>query len=134
MMDDSATPEELEWTADTLQQAQQEDMEIKDICTWLAAAREPPRLDDVTPLSGTVRTYLQQWPVLQLRDGILHRRWETADELQTIWQWIPPVLYRRGLIQLTHEGMTGGHLGIARTQNPATEADLLGELEGRCTT
>ena len=51
-MDDSATPEQLDWTAETLQQAQQEDMEIKDICACLAAARESPRLEDATPLSG----------------------------------------------------------------------------------
>ena len=31
-MDDSATPEQLDWTAQTLQLAQQEDMEIKDMC------------------------------------------------------------------------------------------------------
>ena len=61
-----------DWTAETLQQAQQADMEIKDICAWLAAARKLPRLEDVTPLSGTVRTYLQQRPALQLRDGLHH--------------------------------------------------------------
>ena len=56
--DDCATPEQLNWTAEALQQAQQEDVEIIDIDVWFAAAREPPRLEDVLPLSGTVRTYV----------------------------------------------------------------------------
>ena len=54
-MDDSATPEQLNWTADT-HQAQPEDMDIKHIFAWLDAAQDPLRLEDVTPLRGTVRT------------------------------------------------------------------------------
>ena len=48
-MDDSATPEQLDWTAETLQQAQQKYMEIKEICAWLAVAWDQPRLEDATP-------------------------------------------------------------------------------------
>ena len=55
-MDDSATPEQLDWTMEALQQARQEDMEIKDICALLAAAREPPRFEDVTRSAATCGT------------------------------------------------------------------------------
>ena len=58
--------------AEALQKVQQEDMKIKGICVWLAVARQAEV--HVMLLSGTVLTYLQQWPALQLRDGLLHRR------------------------------------------------------------
>ena len=109
-------PEELNWASEAMLAAQAEDAEIKDLCGWLQNSSQPPALGDVQPLSGTMKTYLQQWPVLRLREGLLRWRWESADGLQVVWQWIPPVKYRNALIQLTHDGMTGGHLGIARTQ------------------
>ena len=109
-------PEELNWTSEAMLAAQAEDAKIKDLCGWLQDSSQPPALGDVQPLSGTMKTYLQQWPVLRLREGLSHRRWKSADGLQVVWQWIPPVKYRNALIQLTHGGMTGGHLGIARTQ------------------
>ena len=93
-------------------EAQNGDPELKDACLWLSASSERPKMEE----SGAARTYLQQWQVLQLRDGLLHRRWASTDGLQVVWQWIPPVRYRRALIQLTHGGMTSGHLGVARTQ------------------
>ena len=55
-MDDSATPEQLDWTADTHQQAQPEDMDIKYIFAWLDVAQDPLRLEDVTPLRGMMST------------------------------------------------------------------------------
>ena len=73
-------------------------------------------MEDVSPLGGNRRTYLRQWSVLKLREGLLHRRWESADGFQVVWQWIPPVKYRGAIIQLAHGGMTKGHLGVARIQ------------------
>ena len=114
--DDDLTPEKLDWSVEMLEEAQNGDPELKDVCLWLSASSEPPKMEEITPLRGVTRTYSQQWPVLQLRDRLLHRQWVSTDGLQVIWQSIPPVRYGRALIQLTHGGITGGHLGVARTQ------------------
>ena len=108
--------EELDWASEAMLAAQAEKVEIKDLCGWLHDSSQPPALGDVQPPSGTMKTYLQQWSMLRLREGLLHRRWESADGLQVVCQRIPPVKYRNALIQLTHGGMTEGRLGIARTQ------------------
>ena len=92
--DDELTPEQLDWSVETLKEAQNGDPKLKDVCLWLSASSKPPKMEEITPLSGATRTYLQQWPVLQLRDGLLHRRWVSTDGLQVTWQWIPPVRYR----------------------------------------
>ena len=94
--------EELDWSTQALIEAQMEDTYIKDLCGWIQTASEPPAIEDVSSLSGTTRTYLRQWSVLTLREGLLHRRWESADGLQVVWQWIPPVKYRVAIIQLAH--------------------------------
>ena len=109
-------PEELDCSTDAMLAAQGEGTEIKNVCHWMEISPKPPVLKNVLPLSGIVRTYLRQWPVLTLRDGLLHRRWESADGLHVVWQWVPHVRYRSALIQLSHGGMTGGHQGVARTQ------------------
>ena len=109
-------PEALDWSTQALIRAQMEDAEIKDLCGWIQIASKPPAVEDVLPLSGTTSTYMRQWSVLKLREGLLHRRWKSADGSQVVWQWIPPVKYRSAIIQLAHSGMNGGHLGVARTQ------------------
>ena len=62
--DDELTPEHLDWSVEMLEKAQNEDPELKDVCLWLSASSEPPKIEKITPLSSAVRTYLQQWPVL----------------------------------------------------------------------
>ena len=54
----SYQPEELDWSTDATLAAQREDTEIKDVCHWMEISPEPPVLENVLPLSGTVRTYL----------------------------------------------------------------------------
>jgi len=56
-----------------------------------------------------------QWDRLVKRNGMLYRRWVSADGLQTRWQWIPPKVKRDLLMKMCHHGMTGGHLGIRKT-------------------
>ena len=55
-------PEELDWSTDTMLAVQGEDTEIKDVCHWIEISPEPSVLENVLPLSGTVRTYLRHFP------------------------------------------------------------------------
>ena len=61
-----------------------EDAEIRDLCGWMQTASKPPAVEDVSPLSGTTRKYQRQWSVLKLREGLLHRRWESVDGFQVV--------------------------------------------------
>ena len=57
--DDELTPEQLDWSVETLEEAQNGDPELKDVCLWLSASSDPPKMKEITPLSGATRTYLQ---------------------------------------------------------------------------
>ena len=92
-MVDELTQEQLDWSVETLEETQNGDPELKHVCLCLSASSEPPKMEEIIPLSGATRTYLQQLPVLQLRDRLLRRRYVSTDGLQVIWRWIPPVRY-----------------------------------------
>jgi len=102
---------------------------------------EPPSYELVRPLSGTIKTLIAQWPQLQLRNDVLYRVWLNTESGQVErWQLIPPPNRRNNLIQLSHTGMTGGHLGLRRTSAqlrkrvywPSWKDDVQREIN-RCT-
>ena len=52
----------MDLTVEALLQAQKTDAELKKhlrLVGWLAASQELPKLEEVTPLSGGMRTHLQ---------------------------------------------------------------------------
>src|SRR5664279_3778574 len=76
---------------------------------------EKPGWEDVALKSQDVKTLWGQWTRLAIRNGLLKRRFETADGLSERWQVVWPKTMRTELLQVAHGGMTGGHLGRRRT-------------------
>lgn len=72
-----------------------------------------------------IKTLVAQWPQLAICNGLLTRKWlsadNTADSVNNDIRWhqlIPPPQRRAALIQLCHTGMTGGHLGLTLGGTP----------------
>ena len=105
-----------DWDSSTLIREQRSDPELGWIVTRLLASDVCPKYDELRPLSGFVKTLVAQWPQLTLRDDLLCRAWLNKDTAQIErYQLIPPPARRATLVALSHEGMTGGHLGMRRT-------------------
>ena len=66
--------------------------------------------------SSTTKALWHQWSRLCLREGVLYRKFWSADGLSTSLQLVVPYQYRMEFIRLAHENMTGGHLGRRRTE------------------
>src|SRR6218665_970279 len=82
------------------------------IIRWKTEQEQEPSVDEVRPKSAVVKTLVAQWPQLKAMDGLLVREWLHADGSCPRWlQLIPPPERRNDLIRLSHEGMTGGHMG-----------------------
>ena len=92
--------------------AQQGDSDITPILGWLETSLEAPKKQEVAECGLATQIYIQQWDVLRLRDGVLYRRWESADELRVIHQLVLPHSHRRVVIQTAHGQ---GNFGIERT-------------------
>ena len=58
---------------------------------------------------------MNQWPRLQIRNGILCHRYESVDGLSVEWQVVLPTNLRRQFLTAIHTGMSAGHLARRRT-------------------
>ena len=72
---------------------------------------------EIVGLDKFTKNLWNQWDRLSVVDGVLYRKWVSADGLQQRWQLVPPKSVQNMLIKWAHTGMTGGHLGIKRTQH-----------------
>jgi transposase InsO family protein/predicted aspartyl protease len=104
------------WTEDSLKEAQQQDSEIGPVYAALLKSSEQPSKSEIMLWSRESKMLWYQWPRLSLRDGILCRRWDEPEALIGSWQLVIPVQFRQDLFQRAHGGMTGGHLGLKKTE------------------
>ena len=74
-----------------------------------------PPWESVALASYDVKTLWAQWPRLQIKDGLLKRRFESPDGLSVHWQVVWPSTLRAEFLRLAHGGMTGGHFGRRRS-------------------
>ena len=65
--------------------------------------------------SENVKTLWASWPRLAVRDGLLKRRFESADGTTVRWQIVWPQVLIEDFMKIAHGRMTGGHLGRHRT-------------------
>ena len=73
----------------------------------LQSSQVKPRWEDVALKSTDVKTLWRMWSQLSIRDGLLKRRFESAD--------IDVLEFREGFLSVAHGGMVGGQLGRTKT-------------------
>ncbi|CAK1594350.1 unnamed protein product [Parnassius mnemosyne] len=103
-----------EWK-DSLQDAQQEDSDIKPILEWIKASAPKPKWSDVSAMSSTTKSYWVQWDNLLIQDGVLCRKWENGRGDRCHLQMVVPKAKVPDVLQLYHSGCSGGHMGVKRT-------------------
>lgn len=103
-----------EWK-ETLQQAQQNDSDIKPIFEWVKAGAPKPKWSDVAAMSSITKSYWAQWNSLVIQDGVLCRKWENARGDSCHLQMVVPKAKVPDVLRLYHDGCSGGHMGVKRT-------------------
>ena len=104
-----------------MRQLQKEDPDVGVVMeAWENGSK--PSEDVQKAQSTTARRLLQLWDQLLVRDGILYRRWESADGSRSVLQLVLPRSERKRVLHELHAGATGGHLG---------ETKVLGKLKER---
>ena len=94
---------------------QQEDQDISFVMKLMEDNVSKPSWKDVALSSHVVKTLWTQWLRLAIKDGLLKRRFESADGKSVQWQVVMPVSLRSEFMQMAHGGMTGSHFGHRRT-------------------
>ncbi|KAJ8935814.1 hypothetical protein NQ318_023368 [Aromia moschata] len=74
-------PEEVEdeWSSEELKKSQKKDSDLKLIRNWVKNGVRPT-WQEVSRYGTTIKGYWAQWSSLCLRDGLLHRKWESPME------------------------------------------------------
>ena len=110
--------DEDEWSPTSLATRQLEDPEIAEFREL--KKRNPDRKPTWSDLEGTFESSKIMWTMwseFRLIDDVLYR--ETYNEVTQDKEsrLVVPRVMRHRLIQMMHEGITGGHAGIARTKD-----------------
>jgi hypothetical protein len=78
---------------------------------------EKPVYKDIALWPEGAKILVNDWYRLSIRDGLLHRRFEDPEGIRIMWQLVIPEQYRQTVMEQAHGGMTGGHLGRAKTED-----------------
>ena len=81
------------WTVDQLRQWQEEDPVIQKVKIWKLKSRNRPKWTEISPENGELKSFWSQWETLEVRDGILYRKfWSETSKTgsSTIYQLIAP--------------------------------------------
>ena len=95
-----------------LQQAQQNDDDLRPVIAWLKASIDRPSWEDVAPLGSCTKAYWAQWSSLQLVDGVLYRLWETPEGDKCFQPIGVSKALRETILRELHSTITAGHFGL----------------------
>src|SRR6266536_1123451 len=106
------------WNPDQLAEEQASDPELSEIYALLTKddARKPD-WSEMQSCSEVTKWMYNQWDVLEVKEGVIYRRSSGGKLPLHERLLVAPVMRRKGIMKLAHEGMTGGHMGIQRTKD-----------------
>ena len=110
----------LEDSTSDLRRAQLQDSVIGPVLCSIESGEKPSQ-DQMVGFSQEHRRLLQQWEQLELKNGLLHRRYENDQGTQIHLQLVIPRALRPQVLQELHAGVSGGHLGEGKTANRLKE-------------
>jgi transposase InsO family protein len=102
------------WDTKRVIDEQKLDVDLAPIYSALAEGREQPSREEIALESADTKTYWFQWPMLELRAGLLCRKFVWPNGRVT-WQLIPPRTYRGTLMRVIHGTGACHHLGLPKT-------------------
>ena len=102
------------------QRSQLEDPNIQPVLEALQGDKKPSR-DETAALPFKAKVLLEHWDQLEVRDGILYRRWESADGNTTRWRFVLPRSLISDVLQDLHSSVMAGHLGMTKTLQKVQE-------------
>ena len=100
-----------------MRQWQDKDSAIKTVKSLREKGSTRPKYTNIKAEDGEVKALWSQWESLEIRKGILYRKFytETKEESSAIYQFVAPKRLRKEIMQHLHNHRTGGHIGITKT-------------------
>ncbi|KAJ8958333.1 hypothetical protein NQ318_017479 [Aromia moschata] len=105
---------EDEWSSEEMMKSQKKDNDLRLIRNWVKNGVRPT-WQEVSRYGTTIKGYWAQWSSLCLRDGLLHRKWESPDGVSAVYQLVLPKARIHQVLEELHSSPSGGHFGVTRT-------------------
>ncbi|KAJ8946169.1 hypothetical protein NQ318_004422 [Aromia moschata] len=105
---------EDEWSSEEVMKSQKKDNDLRLIRNWVKNGVRPT-WQEVSRYGTTIKGYWAQWNSLSLRDGLLHRKWESPDGVSAVYQLVLPKARIHQVLEELHSSPSGGHFGVTRT-------------------
>ena len=102
-------------TTGAARKKQKNDYHQKSVIMWLESGRKRPEWSIVSPESEETKVYCAQWESLTLHNGILYRKWESADGNETKLQLVMLKSLRPEVLHHLHDTTVAGHRGLNKT-------------------
>ncbi|CAG2228441.1 unnamed protein product [Mytilus edulis] len=98
----------------SLIEIQKNDHDLKIVTKWVETD-ERPDYKDISDKGFFLRSLWNQWNNLELRDGLIYRRFEDPATKIVKMQAIIPLSERKKVLQFSHDDKCSAHLGIHKT-------------------
>lgn len=109
------------WSDESIRKDQLADPEIKPMIELKAMSNRKPSWQEMAHFYPATKCYWALWDSLHLRNGILHRKWESDDGKTSRWQLLLPKSRISKVLQELHGSPIGGHFGVMKTLQKVRE-------------
>ena len=104
---------EPHWTKEEIEAAQQVDEDLQLIYKHKRDNLGKPTHVQISSLSAAAKTYMRDWSMIELRNGLLYRYYEDATRSQAYWRLLIPACYQQEIVQKLHETGIACHPGLS---------------------
>ncbi|GFW30419.1 retrovirus-related Pol polyprotein from transposon 412 [Trichonephila clavipes] len=94
----------------------------------MESSSNKPSWQDISAHSPTTKQYWALWNSLQLRNGVLYRKFESEDGKTFRWQLVLPRSRIPEVLKELHGSPTGGHFGVMKTLHRVRERFCWGKV------
>jgi len=109
------------WSKTKISAATEKDQELSLFAGWLKESLLPLSSDELAQYDPITKSLHAQWEKFNLKERVIYRPyWEECKEEDT-WQLVSPSVYREEIMQTAHASVTGGHMGVKKTQTKVTK-------------
>jgi len=104
------------WNKDMIAVASEKDPELSVFVGWRKQGLLPLNSDELARHDPITKSLHAQRKRINMKEGVIYRLyWEGRGEDDT-WQLVSPIVYREEIMQTAHASVTGGHMGVKKTQ------------------
>jgi dUTPase len=103
------------WSSVELEDMQRQDESIRRFIALKEGLSKCPSRKDLLAEDELVRNLCGQWDCMEIRNGVLYRRWKPVNGMVGRLQLVAPSGLRDEVFKQLHGSRLGGHLGIRRT-------------------